>query len=421
MRLQRIAFVLDHLNLKNACAVYFFLAPLLQDRIDRGFAFVVFLVAHLITGFITALAAAEWLSRFSGRIAFRPVSLLFLLMVASCFFSLLMNTPELLISPGAYYFKYLKVIFPVVCMFVMLNIWNLKDVPRLYAMMAAVAVISFILLVPERYLAVDHGGGVPRAGLLLFDDANRYAVFLNILYGLTFPMLIRAVMAKRPALGLVALNGLIVIALMMTQSRSGIFAFLVVTAIGVVATRSRRFAVYTALAFVPVLALLLLVMVYRYTGGAADSDVSRLWTYMVGLNIIRDRPFLGIGFGNITNVYDTYGGIYYVLLGRPLGIHNVMLEIFAEQGFFGFLAYMLMVFVPIGMLFKRIMGVWRVRYPVTELAAVSIPIVFFCYGLFYVTYLTEDYFWCYMAIPLIVLRSTVPEDFEMRIQGPKWV
>src|SRR5690606_20636929 len=83
----------------------------------------------------------------------------------------------------------------------------------------------------------------------------------------------------------------------------------------------------------------------RYLGdnsgfGTSLSDLGRILTYTVGFNIIADKPMWGIGFANIVTVYESYGFEQLLLLGRPMGIHNAILEIFAEEGVFGVILYL---------------------------------------------------------------------------------
>ena len=89
---------------------------------------------------------------------------------------------------------------------------------------------------------------------------------------------------------------------------------------------------------------------------------------------------------------------------------DAMLEIFAEEGVFGFITYRVMVFGPVIVLLRRVGRISKSGgFAAAELAAAALPLVFFCYGLFYINYLADDYFWAYMAFTIIVLKAPQQE------------
>jgi O-antigen ligase len=67
------------------------------------------------------------------------------------------------------------------------------------------------------------------------------------------------------------------------------------------------------------------------------SNVERIAHWQVGLDMMRDHPWFGIGFGNYEPVYAQYRLLYWVnALGHA---HNYYINIFAETGILGFVAY----------------------------------------------------------------------------------
>ena len=419
-----IAFALNCFNLKNLCYLYFFLSPFFLDRMDKFEKTAVFAIGYLISGSIVTLGIAERMSKFTGQVSFNLSSLLPLGMIAMCFFSLLINTPERLLWPSSYYYKYLKLILPVASFFIMINVWTWKDLSKLYSLVVAMSLVGFAFLIPEGLPYFLGSPYLPRFGIYFLDDPNKYALFLNVVYGMCFPLLISRIINGRAFGALLFGNFSVLLVLFLTQSRSGIFTCFSITVICLAASRSKRLILRSILFITPVAVLFSLAFLLRYQNaksGAEVSDMGRLWTYAVAFNIISDRPFSGIGFANVTTVYHQYGGRYLFLLGRALGIHNSTLEIFAEEGFFGAVIYLLLVFVPVIILIKRILIHSRKYYPVIEIVALNIPIAFFCYGLFYINYLADDYFWAYMAFTFIVLRSQIPEGYDLRLIKPRWI
>jgi O-antigen ligase len=70
------------------------------------------------------------------------------------------------------------------------------------------------------------------------------------------------------------------------------------------------------------------------------SNVERIAHWQVGLDMMRDHPWFGIGFGNYEPVYAQYRLLYWVnALGHA---HNYYINVFAETGVFGFVAYLVL-------------------------------------------------------------------------------
>lgn len=416
------ALLCHSLSIERLCFLYFFLAPVFLPREDVGAQKLVFALGYMLSGGIVLLALAERLCTFSDTVRIRKHTPMVLALIATCFISVALNTPGKLFSPEAHFHKYFKLIFPVISFFVMINIWTLKDLPKLYTLFLAMAAVSILGLAPEALDYLKDPSELPRIGSF-FMDPNKYALFLNILYGMTLSNLISSLLRGKSISTLLALILLIAFLLFLTQSRSGIITCLVITALSFRPVPARRVFVKALPVLVPAALFLLSTFLIRYQSASTNStasDMGRLWTYMVGFNIITHHPLTGIGFANIISAYDEFGGIYRILLGRALGIHNTPLEIFAEEGVFGAIFYLILILAPIWALFKRIGSPDAEYYPTVEVAAMAIPIAFFCFGMFYPNYLADDYFWVYMAFTFIVLRSKVPDGFEFGMVNPRW-
>lgn len=409
---ERVAYLLRLVSLENACLLYFLTAPIFLDRQNAVAVLPLFGAGHLLCALILALAGGYALTRLQDRVPLNWIAGLMVLMVLIALFSVAVNTPEKYLQPGWWFTKYLKIILPLGCMLVMTRIWNFRDLPLLYSLIVVLTLLGFMMLLQD---VLRSGGVRPGRGMILFDDPNKFAVILNVFYGVMFPKLLDAARRGRPSLGLLIACLAVFAALFVLQTRSGILTCLALSVICVLATRSWRVIRIALLAFLPIVALFAIAITARVSSGnVSESDLGRFLTYLVGFDIVRDRPLLGIGFANVLDAYDQYGGVSLMLLGQPMAIHNATLEIFAEQGVFGAIVYLAATFVPIVLLGRRILAS-RDRYPVVELAALAIPLTFFCYGLFYHNYLADDHFWVYMAIPLIVIRSRIPEDFELKL------
>lgn len=77
-----------------------------------------------------------------------------------------------------------------------------------------------------------------------------------------------------------------------------------------------------------------------YLTKANFSNVERVAHWQAGLGMLRDYPWLGVGFGNYEPAYASYRLLYWAnALGHA---HNYYINIFAETGALGFTAYLLL-------------------------------------------------------------------------------
>jgi len=418
-----LGFLLSCLSLDALCGLYFFLSPVFLDREERMTANILFAVGYLVTGTIVLLAVSERAAAFWHVVRFRWYSLAVLGLVALCFITIGLNTPEKLLQPGAYFVKYLKVLFPVACFFVMINIWTVRDLPKLYTLLVLMGWVSVVCLIPQVVEYVRNPDDPPRFGSF-FLEPNKFALFLNVIYGMTLARMIDGILKGRRDPLLLAANAVLIVVLFMTQSRSGVATWIAVTALCFWPAQARGLLKKSLPILVVVALLFAFSIVNRYlssSSNALDSDMGRIWTYLVAFNIISQKPLIGIGYANILDYYDQFGPVYKILLGRALGIHNATLEIFAELGVFGAVLYLIVMAVPMVVLARRIRARGSASYPVIEVAALAIPLAFFCFGLIYPAYLSEDYFWAYLAFTIIVMRSGESDGESLRMIGPKWI
>ena len=422
--LTRAAYLLDAVNLRNLCYLYFFISPFLLDRKDDTLLVVLFALGYLVTGTIVVLALAERLSNLSHRVRYHQLTLLVIAILAVMLVTSVFANLSGLFSPTLLFMKYGKVILPALAFLVMINIWSTRDIPVLFSILLGLGILSvgFILIDVVNWLA-SRKDLLPRVGETMFGDPNKYAVFLNILYALLFAGLLSKWKSARP-LGW-HLVGVLGVAFLMffTQSRSGILTFALMTAVCLWAAGSRRIVMRSLLLLLPVVLLFAVAVVIRYSSevNANLSDLGRIWTYMVAWNVIANHPLVGIGFANTVEMYERYGQLQLMLIGYPLDIHNTILEVFAQQGVVGVLTYLAFVFIPVVLLVRRIRAKMSEGYPVAEVAALAVPLCFFAYGMFYHQYITNEHFWAYMAITFLVLRAPRDETPALRFRFPRLV
>jgi hypothetical protein len=87
-----LGFLLSAFTLERLCFLYFFLVPIFLPYDNLQIELIVFGLGYLFSGGITGLALAERLCAFSERIGYRKFTPIIILLIGSCFVSLLINS-----------------------------------------------------------------------------------------------------------------------------------------------------------------------------------------------------------------------------------------------------------------------------------------------------------------------------------------
>lgn len=402
-----MAWVMDAMTIRNLCFLYFLLTPVFLDRKDSLAILLVFGVGYVVSGVIVLLAVGEKLSTLAHHIRYNFMTVLVGALVVTSFFSVLVNTPGSFMSPSLMYYKYGKLVLPVLVFFVMVRIWDRSDLPSLARLLLLFGFFSLGVALIEVLIQIGSPKGLARIGTWMVGDANKYAVILNILHGFLLAEFIAHKMAgrKAPWIGW----GIVLVALgvLMTQSRGGALGFLVITLVCLFASRSGQIIRWGVGMMIPFGIMAVLVFLYRsmQPAGVELSDLGRVWTYIVAWNSIQRNPVFGIGFGNTEIMYTRYGQDYQILLRGPMDVHNIVIEIFAQQGVVGLVVFLAFLLAPFIVLTRRILTVSRVRYPLEEVAAIVVPLAFICYGMISHQYIANEFFWAYMSFTVIVMSS----------------
>ncbi len=406
----RLAWLLDAINIRNLCFLYFLVTPFFLDRKNSLAITLLFGAGYVLSALIVMLALGERLSALSHRIRYSSMTLLVAALVFVSMFSVAVNTPAHLLSPSLVYFKYGKLVLPALVFFVMVRIWDRRDLPKLARLLLTFGILSLCLSFIE--LIVQAGGpkGFSRIGSWVVGDANKYAVVLNILYGFLLAEFISRKMSGLRASMVGWLILLVAVGVLLTQSRGGVLAFVIVTFTCLFASRSRRMIQWGIGMMIPFAVLVFLVFLYRYSqpGSVELSDLGRIWTYIVAWNAIQKNPLFGVGFGNTDRMYDKYGPEYELLMGLPMDVHNTVLEVFAQQGIVGLVVFLTFIFLPFTILIRRIIVLSRTHYPLEEVVALVIPMSFLLYGMISHQYIANEFFWAYISFTTIVMYSPSP-------------
>ncbi len=336
---------------------------------------------------VLALTIAAWLLRMAARrsivVPRAPLMLAWGIWMAAVFLSWLVALS--IGSAAAETIKWIEML--AVYLFVVANL-NRRMLPLVLAVTIASGVIQAAIGLYQYYWGVGPQGFLLMEGNLLraygtFRQPNPYAGYLGLTLPLAYSLALHYAGRLRLALGLrrrsedgprtvswrpllalvatAAATAVIVAGIYASQSR-GAWIGMVAAVVVVTAIRSRRAMIlFASLAVVAAVLfalgatdLLPASITQRFAGvlptlqipNIATTEVTdanfpvieRLAHWQAALDMWRDHLWLGVGFGNYAPVYPAYA------IGRwldPLGhAHNFYLNVAAETGLLGLLAYL---------------------------------------------------------------------------------
>lgn len=199
--------------------------------------------------------------------------------------------------------------------------------------LGTMAVISLVNPVWDNGRLTGGGGG--------FRDSNDFALALTML----LPLLLcgwRLAEKTWMRASMLGMAPVVVIAVVLTQSRGGFLALAAVLGAWALVTRGRVFkialapaAVLAFLALAPASYLERITTIQNYSHDSSARD--RLSSWKVAWKIAEDRPLTGVGPGNFLAVYDRYKND----LRRPHVAHNTPLQMLANAGIPALAAFLL--------------------------------------------------------------------------------
>jgi hypothetical protein len=236
--------------------------------------------------------------------------------------------------------------FPV---FVAISILLMPTVEAMQRYVWGVIAGSMFVVIYGIYALYDHGGyeGTGRAGAYgMYENHNDYTfIIIQIV-----PFLYTYLQADTSRLRRLLLSTCLVTCLAgvaLSLSRGGMIA-LVIELVLIIALlmRGRKRAILLPL----VAAIGIAAVSYQYAKRAenqgegytaADAESSRIELWKAGVNMLIDRPLLGVG----SRRFPEYSSRYYELSGDQVGkvSHNTYVEIFSSSGLLGFAAFILMI------------------------------------------------------------------------------
>ncbi len=189
-----------------------------------------------------------------------------------------------------------------------------------------------------------------------FININTFAAFLNLLYPIALAQALSDQRHKTLYWSLISL--LLSVSIWFTISRGGILTMFASTAIIIIYYRKNASrAALLCLAFIVSIILLSIISGALYpqegqntiimpsiqrllTSFSTSKNQDRLELWNLSIEITKNNPFLGVGIAN----YGLYAQEHYEGIYTIAPAHNNFLQILAEQGLIGLLAYLWLLF-----------------------------------------------------------------------------
>jgi len=192
---------------------------------------------------------------------------------------------------------------------------------------------------------VNVGGRTIFRLMALFPDPHMTAFFLGLILPLVFSLYL---LAKKQSFWLLIINSLLFVALVLTFSRGGYLGILFGLAVVLVLSWRRLTQKKKALVLTVVVLTLFVAIffaqpiLYRFFSSFSfldNSSLDRLAIWQNSFKVFLSHPLFGVGLGNYPLEADPLASYR-----NPTTSHNLYLDILAETGIFGLLAWLFLIF-----------------------------------------------------------------------------
>jgi O-antigen ligase/Tfp pilus assembly protein PilF len=213
-------------------------------------------------------------------------------------------------------------------------------------LLGAIVAVGLAHLLPDLI-----GNRIPVAGFST-HNANYFATFLLIAFSITLASAVFGLLPQWRAASVIA-SALILFGIVRTSSRGATLAAIVVMSIAGIRARGRiPRRVWVVVGFAGLLAAMLttpyLVRKFVDRGDGDPYNYARKEIWLSSLQVIRDHPLFGVGFGQFLYISKRYtlpvNGVVARYMKRAQMAHNEYLQHIAESG------------IPAGLLLIAILG-----------------------------------------------------------------
>lgn len=323
-------------------------------------------------------------------------------------------------------FYYLDLVKVFVLYFLIIILTRTKK--HIFILVAAILILGLMTSLLAIYQSIQGTNFRTAGGLFrvtgFSDDPNDLALSLVLLLPFTVGLFAKINGFKIKAAALV-LFFLYILTIILTFSRAVYLALpaVLILSIWKFVKKGRRFAVLIIILFTMVSSFNFLPqkVLHRIKSiGMADIDPSiwnRLDGYVVGLQMMADHPFVGIGIGRWQQEYWPHAFAAPLIRTKFSSVqHNIFIEVGSETGFIGLTLFVLLIFYALKDLRDSRRIFERIKYLPMLLFSQSLEIGLVCFliSTMFVAAIHVKFFWIILgfilALKNVALKAQVDEE-----------
>jgi hypothetical protein len=190
----------------------------------------------------------------------------------------------------------------------------------------------------------------------LFTDRNGFGRYLSIVnVFILIEFLLQKQNLRKFVFGLLLV--VIFLGILIQNSRSGYIVYLISSAIVVFTSGSKATKKIALISLPFILFLFIFLIIVRIHNEKMDvanySDISRIYVFKAGINMIKEHPVIGIGFRKSELNINKYADKKLPAMGFVKAIHNWFVNIWAETGVFELIVFCWLNFIMMFSSFKH--------------------------------------------------------------------
>lgn len=291
---------------------------------------------------------------------------------------------------------------------------DINSIKKIYkAILFSVFIVSFYGII--QFIVFSFITSTPFRLSSIYIDPNIFSRFIliGIFFIITQFIFTKKTLIDKKYLIIVLLMALF--CLLFTFSRSGYATFFIGLVILAFFSNSKKvkFLSVFSILVLGAISFAFLFSQRTFVGGEIieQSSFNRIQLILGGIEIITEHPLFGIGYANFANYYSKNFveslfrmSMYdYEMMGFTSHIHNWVVEVWAEQGIFGLIAFVWL-FIS---LFKTIKSELRKNQNIyikpLLISSYLMVCIFLLHGFFYHTFISQFYFWVLLGISFSII------------------
>ncbi len=262
----------------------------------------------------------------------------------------------------------------------------------------------------------------------VFHDPNIFSRY--ILIG-SFFVISHLLFSKKHIISKTSLIIILIISLgclFLTFSRSGYATFFIVLIIFLFFHQNKKlkYIIIPPIILISIAAFIFLYSQRVFVGDSIieESSFNRIQLIFAGLDMISNNWFTGIGYTNFPFIYsENYVvGVFqmslyqYEMLGGAVSIHNWFVEVWAELGIFGLIAFLWFFIVLLKKIKRAVVKTSDEKVKSLLVGSYMMILIFLLHGFFYHTFISQFFFWIMLGV-VFVLTSLVENEIAEKVHA----